>query len=161
MIREFYGGSTPDSIFEYYKGGSYVPNTAANSTVPTSGAISIFNFYGQGGSGGGGGPTLTVSNSGAVGSVFQNEPAPASRNVSASGNVSVSGGTGSYTCTWAHLSGSTAIPTPAANSFSPSFTASVPKNAALTAVKRCTVSDGVNAPVATDMNVRLEYYTDV
>jgi hypothetical protein len=31
----------------------------------------------------------------------------------------------------------------------------------LTAVKRCTVSDGVNTPVSTDMNVRLEYNTDL
>lgn len=160
MIRQFYGGAAPDSIFEYYRGGAYVPNTAGNSGVPTSGAISLFNFYGQG-SGGGGGPALTASNSGATGSVFQNEPAPATRSVSGSGTVFASGGSGSYTCTWAHLSGSTSIPTPASNNFSPTFTATVSKNTALTAVKRCTVADGVNTPVTTDMNVRLEYNTDV
>ncbi len=159
MLRQFYGGAAPDSIFEYYRGGAYVPNTGANSGVPASGAISLFNFYGQGGGGGGGG--LSVSNSGANGSVFQNEPAPATRSVGASGTVFASGGSGSYTCTWSHISGSTAIPTPGANVFSPSFSATVPKNDFLTAVKRCTVSDGVNTPVSTDMTVRLDYVTNL
>lgn len=161
MIRAFYGGAAPDSIFEYYKGGAYVPNTAGNATVPTSGAISLFNFYGQGGGGGGGGSPISASNSGANGTLFQNEPAPATRNVSATGSVLATGGTGSYTCTWSHISGSVAIATPGANVFNPSFTNAVPKNTGLTAVKRCTVSDGVNTPASTDMTVLLEYYTDV
>lgn len=43
------GGSNPISLSEYYRGGSYVPNIAANNNIPTSGAISISNFYsGQG-----------------------------------------------------------------------------------------------------------------
>lgn len=158
MIRIQYGGSLPFIITDYYRGGARVPNTAANSGVPTSGAISFANFYGQGGSSGGG--SLSASNSGAAGSQYRNEPAPASLTVTASGSVFASGGTGSYTCTWSHLSGSVSIPTPAANNFSPSFSASVSKNSSLTAVKRCTVSDGVNTPVTTDMNVTLEYSTD-
>jgi len=162
MIRQFYGGTAPDSIFEYYKGGLYVPNTAGNATVPTSGPISLFNFYGQGGSGGGGGgPALVASNSGATGSRFINEPAPATTSVTASGTVFASGGSGSYTCTWAHLSGDASIPTPGSNVFSPSFTATVSKNTDKTAVKRCTVSDGVNTPVTTDMTVTLGYYTNL
>lgn len=159
MIRLQYGGSLPFRLRDYYRGGGRVPNVAANSNVPTSGTISFLNFLGQGTGGGGGG--LSAVNSGATGSQFRNEPAPASVSVSASGTVFASGGSGSYTCTWAHLSGSASIPTPGANSFSPTFTASVGKNTALTAVKRCTVSDGVNTPVTTDMNVRLEYNTDL
>lgn len=160
MIRAQYGGSLPFKIKDYYRGGLLVPNTAGNSAVPTSGAISIRSFLGQGGGGGGGGGALVVSNSGATGNVFQNEPAPATRSVSANGTVFASGGSGSYSCTWSHISGSTAIPTPGANVFSPSFTATVPKNDFLTAVKRCTVADGVNTPVSTDMTVRLDYYTN-
>lgn len=157
MIAQFYGGAAPHSINEYYRGGPYVPNTASNSGIPTSGPISLSMFYGQGGAGGG---ALAASNNGATGNVFQNEPAPATRSVSATGAVFVSGGSGSYTCTWTHISGSTAIPTPGANVFNPSFTASVAKNDSLTAVKRCTVSDGVNPTVSTDMTVRLYYYTN-
>lgn len=158
MIAQFYGGGAPHSLSEYYRGGAYVPNTAVNNGIPTSGPISLQNFYGQGGSGGG---SLAASNSGAVGSQFRNEPAPASLTVSASGSVFASGGSGSYTCTWTHVSGSLAIPTPSANNFNPSYSASVAKNTAVTAVKRCTVSDGVSTPVTTDMNVRLVYSTDI
>lgn len=158
MIRLQYGGALPFRIQDYYRGGARVPNTSANSNVPTSGPISFANFLGQGGSGGGG--ALSASASSPSGFVFQAEPAPATRIVSASGNVSVSGGTGTYTCTWVHLSGSTAIPTPAANVFSPSFSASVPKQTTITAVKRCTVNDGASSVFA-DMSISLEYATDV
>lgn len=157
MIRAQYGGSLPFRIRDYYRGGALVPNVAGNSGVPTSGPISFANFLGQGGSGGGGGP-LTASNSGAIGSQYVSEPAPASLTVSADGNVSVTGGSGTYTCTWAHLSGTTSIPTPAANVFSPSFSATIPKNSSRTAVKRCTVSDGLTS-VSTDMTVTLEYFS--
>ncbi|MFL9582358.1 hypothetical protein [Stenotrophomonas sp. AB1(2024)] len=158
MLMQQYGGGSPFQISDYYRGGPRVPNTGANATVPTSGAISFANFRGQGGAGGGG---LAASNSGATGTVTQNEPAPASQVVSASGSVFASGGSGSYTCTWSHLSGSTAIPTPGANVFSPSFTATVSKNDFLIAVKRCTVADGVNTPVVTDMSVALNYRTNL
>ena len=46
QIRVEFGGSIPDSISEYYKGGANVPNTPANSTIPTSGQIKFSNFYG-------------------------------------------------------------------------------------------------------------------
>ena len=41
-------GDTPgdDGLNEYYRGGTYVPNTAQNSAVPTGGQISLSNFYG-------------------------------------------------------------------------------------------------------------------
>lgn len=43
-----FGGSTPHSLSEYYAGGGLVPSgtTGTNGAVPSSGAISIFNFYG-------------------------------------------------------------------------------------------------------------------
>jgi len=45
LVTEF-GGSAPHSLTEYYRGGSLVPNNSANQNVPTSGAISLTNFYG-------------------------------------------------------------------------------------------------------------------
>jgi hypothetical protein len=41
-------GDTPgdDGLNEYYRGGTYVPNTAQNSAVPTGGQIALSNFYG-------------------------------------------------------------------------------------------------------------------
>lgn len=44
IVAEF-GGTAPHAINEYYRGGSEVGDTAANSGIPTSGAISLSNFY--------------------------------------------------------------------------------------------------------------------
>ncbi len=41
-----YGGSAPHAMSEYYKGGGLVANHSGNPNVPTSGAISLSNFYG-------------------------------------------------------------------------------------------------------------------
>ena len=46
MIRAEFGGSTPVSISQYYRGGGLVPNVSQNNAIPTSGAISFSNFYG-------------------------------------------------------------------------------------------------------------------
>ena len=43
-IQTEFGGSNPISISEYYRGGTYV--TPNNTSVPTSGTISLSNFYG-------------------------------------------------------------------------------------------------------------------
>ncbi len=45
LANEF-GGDAPHSLTEYYRGGSLVPNTTANNNVPTSGAISLTDFFG-------------------------------------------------------------------------------------------------------------------
>lgn len=45
IVGEF-GGSAPHSLSEYYRGGSLVSDSAANSGVPTSGQIKISDFYG-------------------------------------------------------------------------------------------------------------------
>lgn len=45
LATEF-GGSAPHGMSEYYKGGSLVPNISVNSGVPTSGIISLDDFYG-------------------------------------------------------------------------------------------------------------------
>lgn len=45
-IKAEFGGAAPDSLTEYYRGGVLVPNTPTNAGVPTSGAISILDFYG-------------------------------------------------------------------------------------------------------------------
>jgi len=47
-IQTEFGGSNPISLSEYYAGGSYVPagTTGTYGAVPSSGEISIRNFYG-------------------------------------------------------------------------------------------------------------------
>ena len=44
QIQAEFGGSNPISLSEYYRNGTYV--TSNNTSVPTSGAISVSNFYG-------------------------------------------------------------------------------------------------------------------
>lgn len=46
MLQTEFGGTNPISLNEYYRGGGLVPDIPANSAVPTSGAISLSNFYG-------------------------------------------------------------------------------------------------------------------
>jgi hypothetical protein len=45
LATEF-GDSAPHSLSEFYRGGGLVSNSATNSNVPTSGTISLANFYG-------------------------------------------------------------------------------------------------------------------
>lgn len=45
-IQTEFGGASPISLNEYYRGGGLVPNTAQNAAIPTSGAISLSQFYG-------------------------------------------------------------------------------------------------------------------
>jgi hypothetical protein len=46
-IQTEFGGTNPISLSEYYRNGGLVPNAAQNASIPTSGAISIGNFYGS------------------------------------------------------------------------------------------------------------------
>lgn len=41
-----FGGTTPIQLSAYYRGGALVPDTPANSAIPTSGAIKLSDFYG-------------------------------------------------------------------------------------------------------------------
>jgi hypothetical protein len=48
-VQAEFGGATPASFNEYYAGGAYVPAGTAgvNGAIPSSGAISLWNFYGS------------------------------------------------------------------------------------------------------------------
>lgn len=46
-IQTEFGGSNPIGLSEYYRGGTYVPNTAQNAGIPTSGTIQLDDFYGS------------------------------------------------------------------------------------------------------------------
>lgn len=45
-IATEFGDTAPNSMSEYYRGGSLVPDAPANTSIPTSGAIGIGDFYG-------------------------------------------------------------------------------------------------------------------
>lgn len=46
-LRNEYGNGGSIALSEMYRGGSFVLNHSNNSSVPTSGTISLNNFYGQ------------------------------------------------------------------------------------------------------------------
>jgi len=45
-IQTEFGGTNPIDLSEYYRGGGLVPDTAGNAAIPTSGVISVSDFYG-------------------------------------------------------------------------------------------------------------------
>jgi hypothetical protein len=45
-VQTEFGGAAPISLSEYYKGGAYVATTENAPNVPTSGPISLWQFYG-------------------------------------------------------------------------------------------------------------------
>ena len=45
-LRTEFGDTGSSSLSEFYRGGSLVPNTGTNAAVPTSGTISLSDFYG-------------------------------------------------------------------------------------------------------------------
>ena len=45
-IRNEFGGTNPVNISNYYRGGALVPDIDANSNIPSSGTITLNNFYG-------------------------------------------------------------------------------------------------------------------
>ena len=100
QIQGEFGGSNPISLSEYYAGGAYVPagTTGTNGPVPSSGTISISNFYGTSNI-----PPLSVTADSVSG--FNNGPSnfgPVS--TSGSPNTTPSGGVGPYTYMWTHIS---------------------------------------------------------
>ena len=46
QFRTTFGGSVPDSVSEYYRGGSNVDDNAINVNIPQSGAASFSDYYG-------------------------------------------------------------------------------------------------------------------
>ena len=45
-IQTEFGGTNPIDLSDYYRGGGLVPDTAGNAGIPTSGVISVTDFYG-------------------------------------------------------------------------------------------------------------------
>jgi hypothetical protein len=45
-IQTEFGGTNPIDLSDYYRAGGLVPDSALNAAIPTSGAISVSDFYG-------------------------------------------------------------------------------------------------------------------
>ncbi len=127
-----------------YRGGTYVANTGANAGIPTSGSISVTNFYG----GTRVGP-LSVNASDVNGDSW---PGAGVNFGSSTGNAS--GGTPPYTYAWTFVSG-TSFTLTSASSANTSFirAGNPPQGSAASAVYRITVTDATLATAFKNINV--------
>lgn len=157
-----FGGSTPHSLSEYYRGGGLVADTPQNATIPTSGQIQLDDFYGTGA----GSPPPPPppapphhTSSGSTGTVSGactrfGAPGPCTANTG-SVTVSVFGGVGPFTYSWAYVSGYTATPG-SASSNTTNFSRSSSTPAVRSGVYRCTVTDPGDSNYQTTVDVTVE-----
>ena len=99
-IQTEFGGSNPISLSEYYAGGGLVPSgtTGTYGAVPSSGTISIQNFYGTSNI-----PPLSVTADGVSG--YDTGPSNSGFVTSTtSTNTTPSGGVAPYTYAWTYIS---------------------------------------------------------
>lgn len=154
-----FGAPAGTPLSAFLRGGAWVPHVPANAGVPTALPISLSQLAGAVKN-----VYTPVSISGpstASGTTELEAPGPFTALVVSDPNTLMvaSGGNGSYTYTWSHVSGDASI---AVNTFSggasAQFSATVNRNNYKSAVKRCTVSDGVTS-ASKDVTVNLSYTT--
>lgn len=154
-IQTEFGAPTGTGLLSFYRGGTYVPNTTANSGVPTSGTISVTDFYGASAA------SLSATASPSSCSVSSSV---AGTHTTGTTTVTATGGTG-YTYAWTITgnytdsgSGTPNIvansPTSATTSFSGTINA---LNSGQNAVAVCTVHDSGGAHTTVNVGVTLTW----
>ena len=148
-IQTEFGGGNPISLSEYYAGGGLVPpgTTGTYGAVPSSGEISIRNFYGT---------------SAAVPLSIIISPSNIANTRTGSGSITsdpatgiASGGSGGYSYAWTFISGNSyTINTP--STATTSFTTFLSAGQIKSGVYRCTVTDSSAATAFADITVELE-----
>jgi hypothetical protein len=154
-IQTEFGGSNPISLSEYYAGGAYVPagTTGTNGPVPSSGTISISNFYGTSNI-----PTLSVTADDVSG--FSSGPSFSGFvTTSGSPNTTPTGGVGPYTYAWTHIStsGGNTPTVSSSTAQNPSWSATVSDGDDSISTWRVTVTDSGSRTASTDITVTLTW----
>ena len=148
QIKSEFGATGTRSLTEFYRGGSFVPNTPVNSSVPTSGSISLLDFLGASNY-----TPLSIS------ATPVSVTAPAGTpTVTGQSITTVSGGSGSLSYTWTRLSGSSLY---TGGTSIGNFGYSPPQpDGVATASYRVTVTDGTSSASDT-ISVRLQAGTPI
>lgn len=155
-IQGEFGGSNPISLNEYYAGGGLVPSgtSGTNGPVPTSGTISISNFYGTSNV-----PPLSVSANNVSETFFGFSPSGSVNSSAQSPGTTPSGGASPYTYAWTHLSTSGGS-TPSISSSTaqnPFWTATVSDGDPSISTWRVTVTDNAAQTASDDITVTLTW----
>ena len=150
-IQTEFGGSNPISLSEYYAGGGLVPpgTTGTYGAVPSSGEISIRNFYGTAASG----PLAITISPSSLYNIFSGTGTVTSD--PATGTAT--GGSGGYSYAWTFVSGNSyTINNPFTDTatFSTFLSAGQFKSGNY----RCTVTDSSSATAFADIQVDLEAF---
>ncbi len=154
-IANEFGGSHPLSMSNYYAGGPHVPSgaTGTNGPVPTSGPLTLTNFYGT---------TATTPISVAAADAVNGDSAFAdSATVTASTSAVVTGGVSPFAYLWAYVSGSTSISVNSATTQTPIFsafiTAGPQQTNTVSAVWNVRVTDSQSNTNNVNINVSLSF----
>lgn len=150
-IKGEFGGPASPSLGDYYAGGSYVPpgTSGTYGAVPSSGTISIQNFYGTSAA-----AALSISISP---SSLYNSRSGSGSLTSSTATGTASGGTGPYTYAWTYVSGNSyTINSP--SSASTTFTTSLTAGQLKSGVYRCTVTDSLSATASATITVEMESF---
>lgn len=158
-IAAEFGKSAPYSLSDFYRGGTYVPDIAANSNVPTSGNIQLTDFYSA--------ETATVVSSVAGGADIDQTIADNTANwpqtVQSSLRTAVPSPAddGNYSYSWTRVSttinNGRQISVTNGNAAATRFQAflDIPAESSNTEVWRITVTDGFGNSVSDDITVKL------
>jgi hypothetical protein len=150
-IQGEFGGANPISLSEYYAGGGLVApgTTGTYGAVPSSGQISIQNFYGTAATG----PLSIIIDPSVLTNVFSGSGFVNSDPVTGI----ASGGSGGYSYAWTFVSGDTYtinFPSAATTTF---FTF-LSEGQYKLGNYRCTVTDSSSATAYADISVTLESF---
>lgn len=150
QIKTEFGATGSRALTAFYRGGSFVPNTPANSNVPTSGSISLLNFLGA--------TAYTPLTASVLPSVVTGTiPTIPGTAFSQPSTATGHGGTGSYTYLWQYVSGDTTImpdnsPSSSTQVWSKLISVASPEGSA---VWRCRVSDGTSTAYTPGVSITL------
>lgn len=154
-IQTEFGGSAPIGINEYYAGGAYVPSgtTGTYGAVPSSGQISLSNFYGTSAA-----PPLSVTAGDVFGSASGFDYSGYVQTTTSTGTTP-SGGTAPYTYQWSYISTSSG-PTPSISyefDQNPYWYATVDDGQPSISTWEVTVTDSGSSTATDTINVTLQW----